>query len=143
MCFIVKWRMCNPNLLDLTKGLKKYLLKHLIYYNIYILEWLITLKKLYRHSICITEAWLLLWKNNIIFRNSQDEKTKKYKLTVSLMEKLKKLNTHYSLLPLCERMDILIFVNSCYLVCEKINRCVLKILSDFYFKFEFYQKLGT
>ena len=28
MCFIVKWRMCNPNLLDLTKGLKKYLLKH-------------------------------------------------------------------------------------------------------------------
>ena len=71
------------------------------------------------------------------------KKQNKNKLTVSLTEKLKKLNTHYSLLPLCERMDILIFVNSCYLVCEKINRCVLKILSDFYFKFEFYQKLGT
>ena len=71
------------------------------------------------------------------------KKQNKNKLTVGLTEKLKKLNTHYSLLPLCERMDILIFVNSCYLVCEKINRCVLKILSNSFFKFEFYQKLGT
>ena len=65
------------------------------------------------------------------------KKQNKNKLTVSLTEKLKKLNTHYSLLPLCERMDILIFVNSCYLVCEKINRCVLKILSNFFSNLNF------
>ena len=52
-------------------------------------------------------------------------------LTPRMKKKMKKLNTHYSLLPLCERMDILIFVNSCYLVCEKINRCVLNFVLIF------------
>ena len=73
------------------KRTKKILTKTPLYITIYILEWLITLKKLYRHSICITEAWLLLWKNNIIFRNSQDEKTKQKQIDRQFDGKIEKI----------------------------------------------------
>ena len=55
--------------------------------------------------------------------------TTTYKTTIlASSQNDEKLNTH-SVALICERMDILIFVNSCYLVCEKNKSLRFKDIS--------------